>query len=216
MIKGYIFDYGGTLDTGGCHWGKVFWHLYQRLHVPVSEARFREAYVYAERTLGRNPIIQPYFTFRQTLEAKVRLQMEYLGMVGYESSVVEAAYEQTQAHTSHSRDVLLTLKQDYPLVLVSNFYGNIHTVLQEFGLDTLFCDVIESAVVGIRKPDPRIPNLLLVYPLIHGITFDKIFFQHTVSPDAELCASLALYTVAHRDNNIECVVWYRFLYTINV
>lgn len=159
MIKGYIFDYGGTLDTGGCHWGKVFWHLYQRLHVPVSEARFREAYVYAERTLGRNPIIQPYFTFRQTLEAKVRLQMEYLGMVGYESSVVEAAYEQTQAHTSHSRDVLLTLKQDYPLVLVSNFYGNIHTVLQEFGLDTLFCDVIESAVVGIRKPDPRIFSL---------------------------------------------------------
>lgn len=43
-----------------------------------------------------------------------------------------------------------------PMVLVSNFYGNISVVLQEFGLDGIFEEVIESAVVGIRKPDPQI------------------------------------------------------------
>ena len=43
-----------------------------------------------------------------------------------------------------------------PLALVSNFYGNISTVLAEFGLDGLFGSVVESAVVGVRKPDPRI------------------------------------------------------------
>ena len=42
------------------------------------------------------------------------------------------------------------------MVLVSNFYGNMPTVLGEFGLDGLFVSVVESAVVGIRKPDPRI------------------------------------------------------------
>ena len=68
MVKGYIFDYGGTLDTGGNHWGKVIWHAYERVGVPVDDALFREAYVHGERTLGRNPIIQPDFTFRQTLE----------------------------------------------------------------------------------------------------------------------------------------------------
>ena len=67
MVKGYIFDYGGTLDTGGQHWGKVIWHAYERLQVPVSEADFRDAYVHAERTLGKNPIIQPDFTFYKTL-----------------------------------------------------------------------------------------------------------------------------------------------------
>ena len=46
-----------------------------------------------------------------------------------------------------------------PLVLVSNFYGNIHTVLGEFGLDGLFAGVVESAVVGVRKPDPQIFSL---------------------------------------------------------
>lgn len=45
------------------------------------------------------------------------------------------------------------------MVLVSNFYGNINTVLAEFGLDGLFEEVIESAAVGIRKPDPRIFRL---------------------------------------------------------
>ena len=78
-MAGYIFDYGGTLDTGGQHWGQVLWHAYERHHVPVSEAQFREAYVHAERMLGSQHIIQPDFTFRQTLEAKLRLQLEYLG-----------------------------------------------------------------------------------------------------------------------------------------
>ena len=45
MIKGYIFDYGATLDTAGQHWGKVLWHAYERQQVPVNEAYFREAYV---------------------------------------------------------------------------------------------------------------------------------------------------------------------------
>jgi len=42
------------------------------------------------------------------------------------------------------------------MVLVSNFYGNIGVVLDEFGLDGLFAQVVESAVVGVRKPDPAI------------------------------------------------------------
>ena len=45
------------------------------------------------------------------------------------------------------------------MVLVSNFYGNIAVVLQEFGFEGLFQHIIESAVVGIRKPDPRIFTL---------------------------------------------------------
>jgi putative hydrolase of the HAD superfamily len=55
--------------------------------------------------------------------------------------------------------VLLQLKQQYPMVLVSNFYGNIATVLKEFKLDGIFDTIIESAVVGVRKPDPQIFTL---------------------------------------------------------
>lgn len=166
MTKGYIFDYGGTLDTHGCHWGKVIWQAYQHGGVPVSETDFREAYVHAERTLGKNPIIQPDFTFRQTLETKLRLQLEFLqGRVGsscvmsHLPTLTADLYEQTVGETALSRNVLLQLKDRYPLVLVSNFYGNIATVLKEFHLDGIFQSIIESAVVGIRKPDPRIFTL---------------------------------------------------------
>ena len=156
--KGYIFDYGGTLDTGGRHWGKVIWHAYEQQQIPVGEEAFREAYVYAERTLGKNPIIQSDDTFRRTLEEKIRLQLAYLKQT-YRSSLTDSLYEATVAETAKSREVLQRLGAQYPMVLVSNFYGNMTTVLKEFGFDGLFQAVIESAVVGVRKPDPRLFSL---------------------------------------------------------
>lgn len=166
MIKGFIFDYGGTLDTGGQHWGKVIWHAYERQQVPVSEEAFRDAYVHAERTLGKNPIIQPDFTFYKTIETKIRIQLEYLqekndvsSVSSYLKPLTDSLYEATVKETAKSREVLLQLKQQYPMVLVSNFYGNIATVLKEFKLDGIFDKIIESAVVGVRKPDPQIFTL---------------------------------------------------------
>ena len=166
MIKGYIFDYGGTLDTGGQHWGKVIWHAYEHLQVPVIEADFRDAYVHAERTLGKNPIIKPDFTFYKTIETKISIQLEYLQQhaalshhTSYIKPLTSHLYEATVAETARSREVLLELKKQYPMVLVSNFYGNIATVLNEFKLDGIFDTIIESAVVGVRKPDPKIFTL---------------------------------------------------------
>lgn len=166
MNNGYIFDYGGTLDTGGDHWGRVIWDAYQAVGIAVSEAHYREAYVYAERTLASSPIIMPYFSFRQTLEAKLKLQMDFITsnlkpqtsnlkpLTSYLTPLTSYLYTATQRHTYHSYQVLQQLPGQK--VLVSNFYGNIHTVLSEFGFDHLFQHVIESAVVGVRKPDPRI------------------------------------------------------------
>ena len=155
-IRAYLFDYGGTLDTGGCHWGKVLWYAWQEVGVPVDEERFREAYVYAERAMARECIILNDFTFRQTMEVKLRLELGRVGQLDYLPMLLDIVYEQTRQHTAHSREVLQQLAERCPLALVSNFYGNIHTVLREFGFDGLFQQVIESAVVGVRKPDPRI------------------------------------------------------------
>ncbi|MBF4213005.1 HAD family hydrolase, partial [Pseudomonas donghuensis] len=59
-------------------WGQMLWHAYRRQQVPVTEQQFRDAYVYGERTLGNNPIIQPDYTFYKTLQVKIRLEMEQL------------------------------------------------------------------------------------------------------------------------------------------
>ena len=79
-----------------------------------------------------------------------------MGCDDYRPQVLEIVYQQTLQHTAHSRAVLQQLARRCPLVLVSNFYGNLHTVLHEFGFDGLFVHVVESAMVGLRKPDARI------------------------------------------------------------
>jgi putative hydrolase of the HAD superfamily len=171
-MKGYIFDFGGTLDTNGCHWGKFIWHAYERQHVPVNWEQFREAYIFAEQQLGKNAIILPTDSFRQTLDKKLRIEMERLVTQGYwysspleverlHADVLDDLYSRVCEHVTCGREVLLRLKLQYPLVLCSNFYGNLTEVLKEFQLDGLFQDVVESAVVGIRKPDVRIYELAL-------------------------------------------------------
>lgn len=200
-IKGIIFDYGGTLDTGGCHWGKMIWHAYERNNVHVSETVFRDAYVYAERELAKNPIIKPDYTFKKTLETKLRIELEHIeapsspGRLrtsegdqtspprerdGERLSLLNDLYSRVEKITAESVRVLAELKKHYPMVLVSNFYGNINCVLTEFGFDGLFDNIIESAVVGVRKPDPRIFNLgveaLGLKPdevLVVGDSYDK-------------------------------------------
>ena len=159
--RAYIFDYGGTLDTGGYHWSDAIWQAYQDVGVPVCESAFREAYVAVERRLGAEPFISPDFSFRQTLELKLQLQMQQMDCIPFVPAVLERLYAQTLTHTSHSREVLRRLALEKPLALVSNFYGNLTTVLREMQLDDLFCCVVESATVGVRKPDSRIFELAL-------------------------------------------------------
>lgn len=168
--KGYLFDYGGTIDTNGCHWGRMLWHGYERRHMPVSESQFRAAYVYAERTLGKTPIIQTDYTFRQTLAIKLRIEFEYLqdkGIIGSDNfnlaseqcAILADVYGRVKEITARNREILMKLKERAPLVLVSNFYGNLNVVLDEMGLNGIFKKVVESAVVGVRKPDPAIYKL---------------------------------------------------------
>ena len=167
-VKGILFDYGGTIDSNGMHWAEVIWMAYEALKVPVSKAVFRDAYVHGERTLGKNPIVKPHHTFLDMLRLKSDLQIQWLKENGHLSA---------EAITPELPE---QLAERYPLVLVSNFYGNIESVLKDFGLDHLFGAIVESAVVGIRKPDPAIFRLgvdKLGFPadeiVVVGDSYDK-------------------------------------------
>ena len=190
-VKGVIFDYGGTLDTRGDHWSEVLWDGYQHMNVEVKKEDFRKAYVHGERSLATNPIIQPDFHFVDVLRAKNKLQLDYLtenGMLQLSNlAKVDLAErmalyenEQTNEVLEESKSVLEYLKDRYPMVLVSNFYGNINTILSDAGIDHYFKRVIESAVVGVRKPNPAIfalgacaLDLPASQAVVVGDTFDK-------------------------------------------
>lgn len=188
-IKGIIFDYGGTLDTNSRHCSEVLWSKYEEYHVPVGKADFREAYVYGERTLARIPLVKPEDNFHDVLCIKTKLQMEYLIEQGkleqtdameYAVKIADSCYQYVLSVLEKTRPVVQSLSRKYKLVLVSNFYGNIRSVLKDFELDDFFSDVIESSVVGVRKPDPAIYRLgveVLKLPaenvLVVGDSFSK-------------------------------------------
>ena len=164
--KGLIFDYGGTIDTNSVHWSEVLWDGFVAADIHVEKPAFREAYVHGEQTLAQKPLILPHYTMLDLLRIKVNIETRYLREKGYWKAdeaerIVKAervayrCYEHVQSVINTSREVLLYLAGRYSMALVSNFYGNIHAILRDFHLEC-FPIVIESAVVGIRKPDPRI------------------------------------------------------------
>lgn len=169
-VKRLLFDYGGTLDTGGRHWSYVLWDGYRAVGVPVSEEAFRSAYVGGERALARRRIILPADTFHDLLLKKLHLEAAALIEAGVwhpsaderkkmETGVADYCYGRVWEELKKSRRVLRALRERFRPVLVTNFYGNMPAVLRDFGLDGFFSAVIESAVVGVRKPDPAIWTL---------------------------------------------------------
>lgn len=167
-IKGIIFDYGGTLDSRGKHWSEVIWDAYVKAQVLIEKDAFRDAYVYAERELARTLHILPHHNFQDLLIIKLRIELQYLAGAGFippeiiERKAEEIAilcYEAARECITEARPVLEELHKHYPLVLVSNFYGNVEAVLNDFGLRHYFLKIVESAVVGVRKPDPQIFRL---------------------------------------------------------
>lgn len=169
-LKGIIFDYGGTIDTNSRHWAEVLWDKYQLSGVPVTKEEFREAYVYGERTLAKVPLVKPEHNFLDVLRIKVGLQINYLvehckldGSVAvgrsYALNIASACYLYVIDVMKRTRPVVRELSGRYKLVLVSNFYGNIQTILKDFQLYDCFSNIVESSVVGVRKPDPAIYRL---------------------------------------------------------
>lgn len=169
-IKGIIFDYGGTIDTNSRHWAEVLWEKYAETGIPVCKQDFRNAYVHAERALAKHPYIRPEHNFHDVLAFKTRIQLEFLAdaallpkdnalLQAYGTKITDLCYAYVLEVLDTTRPVIQQLAERYRLVLVSNFYGNIQTILQDFGLSDYFVHVIESAVVGVRKPDPAIYRL---------------------------------------------------------
>ena len=166
-IKGIIFDYGGTLDSRGVHWSEVLWQGYCHAGMAsrITKEQFREAYVSAERELARTRHIMPNDDFLTLLRKKVAIEAQAVRLIGIDMSDSQcedvATYCDTAARQciDEARPVLEALHKQFPMMLVSNFYGNIDSVLRAYDLRHYFKGIIESAVVGIRKPNPTLFRL---------------------------------------------------------
>lgn len=163
--KAIIFDYGATLDTNGIHWYNIFFNEYNKLYPNLSDKLLREAYIFAERELSKKKYILKSFNFKDTLSIKIKMQCEYIYNNLFEdyfsNKLIENCYDIAVKNACNAKIILNELHKNYKLAIVSNFYGNLKTVLSEFGLLEHLDIVIESAEIGISKPNPEIFQLAI-------------------------------------------------------
>ena len=77
----------------------------------------------------------------------------------FAADVIAGFCAMTEEGWQHSRAALSRLRDHARLGVVSNFYGNLQVLLDEAELSPLLDTVVESAHVGIEKPDPAIYRL---------------------------------------------------------
>lgn len=166
-IKNIIFDYGGTLDTHGIHWSEMFWEAYQYFHLPVDKENFRKAFVYSERYIPN--VIKQDFGLEKTYKTQIYYQFKYLEsnnlLSGFSylihDKMVSHLVRQVKKNIEITKLTLEILEQDYTLGLISNYYGNVEKVLEELHILKHFKEVIDSIIVGVRKPHNEIFEIAL-------------------------------------------------------
>ena len=183
-----LFDFGGTLDADGQHWLTRFLALYDAAELAIPGPEITRAFYHAVDTCYADARVA-LSGLRFLVDYHVHLQFEAL-------SIDDPAKERLLADEFrsgceaflHDRIRLLTrLKTAFRLGVVSNFYGNLHIVLEEARLSDLFEVIIDSNVVGVRKPDPRIFRLALAVLGLEGgeVIFVGDSYERDVLPATE-------------------------------
>lgn len=168
MNKALLFDFGGTLDTDGIHWSEKFWDVYEIFNVPVTKQQYEEAYVFSENNMTNKVKIGD--SFSATIKYQIVMQIKYLVNKKYlhhslKDNLTENIHKRCISGVLENIEIvnkiLSKLKTEYLLGVVSNFYGNLDFVLKDLRLKDLFDIFIDSTLVGVKKPDPKIFQIAL-------------------------------------------------------
>jgi putative hydrolase of the HAD superfamily len=164
MITAILFDFGGTLDSDGQHWLDRFYRIYDQIglsHIPKE--RIKEAFYSADAQMEKDTSIRSA-GFRLMMERHAHLQFEKLGLDDprLEAEASAAFYRPSEKVLHRNRGILERLRQEgLRMGVVSNFYGNVETLCDEAGLKPCLSVILDSILIGLKKPDPRLFQLAL-------------------------------------------------------
>jgi putative hydrolase of the HAD superfamily len=160
--RGILFDFGGTLDGAGLSWTDRFLVVYRRLGLEVPSDRVVAAAGHGTRNAYAEPALASA-SLRETVDFHVRCQLRFLALEqpALRAGLVDAFVADSEAALAASRRWLASLVGRVALGVVSNFYGNLERILVDAEMATLFGAIVDSAVVGVSKPDAEIFSLAL-------------------------------------------------------
>ena len=152
-----LFDFGGTLDSDGEHWLDRFYALYEQMGLQIPLSEIKRIFYHADGLCSSNSQVVS-LGLRPLMKRHIHLQFLSLSLMDgeREKKMVEAFCTRSEHFLRRNARLLHRMKDRYRLGLVSNFYGNVATLCEEAGLAEILDVILDSALVGMSKPDPEI------------------------------------------------------------
>jgi putative hydrolase of the HAD superfamily len=153
--KALLFDFGGTLDANGQTWLERARLCHGRAGIPLTPA-FDRAFYDADDRLARRHRLEG-LDLAAVVELQVRDTLSNLDQDLSKAPAIAAAFTaESRSHLAASKKLLERWKGRYRIGIVSNFYGNMRSLLKAEGLAGLVDAVADSSEVGALKPDAAI------------------------------------------------------------
>jgi putative hydrolase of the HAD superfamily len=156
MAGAVLLDFGGTLDADGVPWSQRLFQGYREQGGEVDRFDFEERFQRSDRMVEQLPDITTLGFRGLVLEQLTILRAllpdgDAIDLEVWAGGFVDASRETA----GRNRGILGTIRTRYALAVVSNFTGNLGPCLAELELADCFKVVLDSAQLGIRKPDVR-------------------------------------------------------------
>jgi putative hydrolase of the HAD superfamily len=158
-----LLDFGGTLDADGEPAVEQFHRAYRTAGGRRSGDEFDRVFRESDRQLAAHSGIAR-LGFRDSVEQQSRLIAALVsGNERVDASAMAGMVHAAACATAERNVRILEQLRDRGMrtALVSNFTGNLARCVAELGLAHVFDAIVDSAVVGVRKPDARIFTIAL-------------------------------------------------------
>ncbi|MGC8727844.1 MAG: HAD family hydrolase [Elusimicrobiales bacterium] len=157
-IKYIFFDYGGTIDSNGRHWRERFYDIYKKNGIEISYEDFSKAFFDSDDNLPLRHNLKDK-GFEETVILQVKDVFNYLKINDEKkiSEIAQTFINESKKQINENIKVFNELKKKgIKLAIISNFYGNLNSVLYSLGILNYFDSVADSGVIGHIKPEKEI------------------------------------------------------------
>ena len=152
-IQAILFDFGGTLDGNGLHWRERAYRFIQGKFRHVSREEFDQADRASVEKFVASGDGRKY-SLKQTADAIFTGIYKGLGLDSRIRDVFLHEFCRDAEKSLHrNRQWLAALQANYRLGVISNNFGNTKGWCDDYALSPLLDVIVDSTVVGIKKPD---------------------------------------------------------------
>jgi HAD superfamily hydrolase (TIGR01509 family) len=154
--KAILFDFGGTLDSDGVPWKERFYPIYREEGIDWDLPTYERLFHASDDSLTHEKLgeVDYQAMLLEQVSRVLRNGDRYDALLA--RRIADRFYSDSLRCLNRNRPLLQRLSKQYLLGIVSNFYGNLEFLCEEIGYSEFFSTVIDSARVGVKKPNAAI------------------------------------------------------------